>query len=71
MHVIRHDFELDYLGTALTRDIMDENLQSFSHTWHHDPKPILRTPDHVLFAGIYDVVIRLVVPVMIIRHRSA
>ena len=50
---IRGNFELDHLDTALIRDIIDENLQSFIQALHQDPTPILRTPDHMIFSGIH------------------
>ena len=56
MHMIRHDFHLNNLNGALFSHLMNDPLQSFIHALCQDPTPVLRTPDHMLFAGEYHVV---------------
>lgn len=57
MYVIRHNLHFDDLSPALRCNLSDDRLQTFVYAIYENSPPILRTPDDMILAGIYHVLI--------------
>ncbi len=57
VHVIRHDFHLEYICTVLSADALDNFFKPRINTVDQHEAAILRTPHHIVCARVNDVVV--------------
>ena len=69
LDMIRHDLRFDHRHSAFLRYLVNDRFEPFIHVLYQDAAPILRAPDHVIFAGINHVVIGFVFHILI-THRK-
>jgi hypothetical protein len=57
MHVIRHHFQLEQLGTVFNTNILDNTFEPGVNPIDQHRAAVLWTPGNVILAGVDDVVI--------------
>lgn len=60
MDMIGHNFHFNDLGTRLVSGFENNNLQTFIYSFDKDLSPVLRTKDDMIFAGVNNVMVRLI-----------
>ena len=60
MHVIRHDFHLYDVDAELIADFSYEFFQSDIDAIDQDFSPVFWTPDHMIFTGVYHIMIAFI-----------
>ena len=61
MHMVGHDLHFDDVRLEVRCNILEDSFEPDIYSIHQDRPPILRAPYHMVFAGVDDVVVGLVV----------
>lgn len=57
MHVVGHDFQLDYGSLKLLGGLVDDFFRTLIHAVDHHLAAIFRTPDNMILTGIDDIAV--------------
>ena len=67
MNMVRHNFQINKFNLKLLRHRRNKLLETYSNSINQNLSAVLRTPNDMIFAGIYDIMIRFILHVCIIQ----
>ncbi len=70
MHMIWHDFHLYDIDAEFTTNSVYEFLQAYIDTIDQDLSAVFWTPDYMIFARVYHIIVALIVHENIIPSQS-